>query len=141
MAQREFVADFAKEFQMFPDKIEREVLRPWTQQTIETWSDARARAPVASGDLVGKSNIVEAKVTAKGIQSSVVFRMPYAAKLNDKKANIRLKEVGEISYYHPQKIEKKRKGELGYLDNAVEAGSDYFTDIASRAVSIAFEAI
>jgi hypothetical protein len=141
MAQKEFVADFAKAFQMFPDKIEREVLRPWSIQTRETLSDAQSRAPIASGRLVGSGSMIQARVTNTGIQSSIVFNVPYAAKLNDKNSRLRLKEPGEISYRTPTIVKKQRKGELGYLDNAVEAGNDYFTNIASRAVSIAFEAI
>lgn len=141
MALRETVPEFQKAFQKFPEIIERELLNPWNIETQHTLSDAQERAPIASGRLVGSGARIGAKITRQGIISFLTFRVPYASKLNDKRSGIRLKEAGEISYRTPTVVRKQRKGELGYLDNAVIESEPEFQRVIDNAISRAWDII
>lgn len=107
--------------------------------TLEVLAEAQTRAPVASGTLEGSGSFLQARMTRGGVQSAVLFKVPYARKLNKRDADIRLKEVGETSYYvNGTKVTKRRKGLLGFLDRSVDINKGRFTDISKKSVSKAF---
>lgn len=142
MAKKELLAQFVKKFPKLGDIIEKKVLNPWNIQTIETMGLAGERAPVASGTLEGSQDFLKAKVTATGIQSAILFKVPYAKLLNQKAPKSKLgrslilKNPGELSYrVNKTRVEKQRKGEFAFLTKQTEEDKSIFTKIVSIAVS------
>lgn len=119
--------------------VDNEIVKEWQMESLQVMADAQRLAPVASSTLQGSANTLSAKITDKGVESAVLFKVPYAAKLNDKDSGIRLKNRGELSYYAGgTKVKKAKKGRLGYLDIAVSKGIPFFNKLTQKAVSKQF---
>lgn len=119
--------------------VDDKVLRTWTLLTVEVMTKAQKLAPLASGALEGSAGFLRAKLTPNGVESSVMFKVPYARKLNDKESGIILKERGEISYMVGDTVvKKKRKGRLGFLDIAVNRNQRDFNAILKQEISKQF---
>ena len=137
MASRTLKA-FIKEIPGINDELMKEVVAQWNVETQFVLSDSNKRVPIAAGFLQ-RSGITEAaSFKPTGIQSKIVYNVPYASKLNDVSSGLDLKESGELSYYAGgQRVNKQRKGELGFLDLAVEQASNKkrFIKVVDKAIS------
>jgi len=144
---------FSRNFSNQMLKVDDNLLRNWTLATVNAMTNAQRLSPVASGTLEGSADYIRARVTSSGVQSAILFKVPYAKKLNDKNSGIRLKNKGEISYYVGKKninsttkkgkrggtvVKKQRKGRLGFLDIAVDKQQASFNAFVGSAVSKAF---
>ena len=127
------IPGFTKSLRRMPELLQNEIIKSWNQNTIQTLDDAKQNAPVASGDLEGSGKFLKAKFTPNGIESQIIFSMPYAAKLNTGKLKngkkIRLVKAGETSQrLKGVTIKKQRTGKLGYLNKAVQKNGQFFVD-------------
>jgi len=148
MAKKETFAQFAKNFSTFDNQIDKLVLGDWNRATNISRGEAIERAPVASGNLAGSSDRLEAKITSSGIKSAIIFKTIYADKLNKKNSGIKLKNPGELSYHLKKtgsepatKVFKQKKGELGFLDNAVDSKEHLFIRAIDKAIDKAWARI
>ena len=141
MPSKETLEAFVQNLPKMSPVVQGLALRTWERNTRLTLSEAIKRAPVASGELIRSGGTRKATITPNGIESYIEFLQPYASKLNDNDGDFRLKEVGEISYYTPQVIKKKQKGEKGFLTNAIEQYDDKFADDVLKAISVAWSKV
>ena len=137
-----------KEFKNFDDDVLNAALQAWDKETGYTLGDSQRRAPVAGGFLIRSAIQKKAFISNTGIASKIIYTVPYAEKLNDltyltpSSNKIDLKEEGKISYkVDGMIVKKKKKGELGFLDLAVEDSSQKgrFTKAAGDAISKAWK--
>ena len=129
-----------KQYQKSLDTLSARVLKAiqarWTIQTVQALDDAKEKAPFASGDLIRSGSFKKASISRRGIESRIVFTAPYASRLNDPKSGLRLKNKGEVSYRIAGKdVIKVRKGELGYLDKAVDENEPNFLNLVKKSVN------
>jgi hypothetical protein len=157
MARTEDLKTFIKNVPKWDDLMIKALVREWTAQTALTMEMARNFAPVASGNLVQSSDYKRAKITKNGLSSSYFFKVPYAKKLDDKRANITLKNPGELSYWNysqkvghtgkkkgvrrATRVNKAKKGILGYATRARERNENEFVEEVIAAVVGSFNAI
>ena len=157
MAKKETLFEFVDNFKNLDGVIDKNILKGWNRATNIVRGEAIERAPVASGDLAGSSSRIVAKITPNGIKSAVIFKEEYAKALNDKNSGLKLKSSGELSYvvypekvghvgkkkgvYRGTQVSKKKKGELGFLDNAVDSKEHLFLKIIDDAISFGWDKI
>lgn len=127
MSKKLTIAQFSKRLPTLNKSFLKALSRQWDLETLETLEDSRDNAPLASGTLINSSSTTRAKITNNGIESSIIYKVPYAKKLNDPNSGLRLKEKGELSYtVKGVMVFKDKKGELGFLSNAVSGGFSLF---------------
>jgi hypothetical protein len=135
---------FIKEFPKFGNDITSAVVADWNEETGYVQGEAQRRAPVAGGFLIRSSVIRRAVWTNRGVESKIIFTVPYAQKLNDITEDINLKEKDELSYtVRGMQVFKRKKGELGFLDLAVKNASlkDRFINIMNKAINRAWRGL
>lgn len=125
--------------------VNREAFRKWNALTLGALGEAQSRVPGASGTLEGSGTTLKADLNRNKLQSAIIFKVPYAKRINDKKyrrkdgRKMQLKPVGEISYRVGKTIQTKyRKGEIGFLSNAINAFKPLFSKAAQDSVSKSF---
>ena len=131
------ISSFVKSLPRFSDALMARFLNSWDKNTQFTFAEAQRKVPVAAGELLRSGRTLKAKITSNGVISSIVYAQPYAEKLNDPQANIRLKEAGEFSYYAKgQRVTKRQKGELGWLDKTVDREAKRFLEDVKKSIDI-----
>lgn len=119
MAKKESLETFAKNLHRFNDIILNNVLKTWQNYTFGVLGTAQENVPILTGFLLRSGSQKKAVTTAKGIESQVVFTMPYARRIESGEG-IELKPKG---YKYPHAT-KERKGRTGFLSFAVEKEAD-----------------
>lgn len=137
MATTETLSTFIRNLPSFSNAVKAGFLNSWNKNTQYTLAESNKKIPVASGNLLRSGDALEAKLTSNGIVSSIVYKVPYAQGLNDVNSGLKLKEAGELSYLTPggTKVNKRQKGELGYLDKAIKETANQFVDDISDIIS------
>ena len=139
---KETLQEFVKELPTMSDKLQRMALLEWDEDTLVVKREARQKAPIAAGNLVRSIGKLKARFEKDGIVSYVFAKVPYAYMLETGIApsgkKIHLKDVGEKSYHKGAGLGyqlKHKKGEIGYMSNAVKEHSDLFVEGISRIIS------
>jgi hypothetical protein len=121
------LSDFVKALPRFPKKVRADFLNSWNKNTLFTLAEANKKVPVASGELQRSGVALKAEITPKGIVSYIEYKQPYASKLNDVNSGLKLKDAGQLSYtVKGTRVNKRQKGELGYLSKAIKQEADNF---------------
>ena len=137
MAQKETVKQFSKNWNKFDDLVESALLSDWNKETVEVLNVSSKKVPVRIGDLQGSGKSIFAKITSKGIESSVKYTAPYAMAIEEgiiKGTKIKLRPVGH-SFRADGTQSKRVKGQTHFLRDAVKEGESEFIKITSDAVS------
>ena len=120
---------FIKALPKFSKGVQAEFLNSWNKNTKFTLAEANKKVPVAAGELQRSGKALKAEITPTGIKSYIEYTQPYAERLNDTDSGVTLKEVGKLSYYSGgARVNKRQKGELGYLNKAVDQEADNFVN-------------
>jgi hypothetical protein len=119
MAKKETLEQFANNLHKFSPLIVKAVLKDWQNYTEESFADSQEKVPILTGDLLRSGNFKKATITPKGIESKIVYTMPYAQVIESGERNgkpIELKPQG-FEYSHATKA---RQGQTKYLSSSVE---------------------
>ncbi len=122
MAKRETLEQFAKNLHKFSPLIQQRILKNWQTYTGETFAQSQDEFPILTGALLRSGSVRNAKITSNGIESSIVYNLPYAQRIHDgdEEGNLELKPVG-FRYSHATKA---REGEFLYLEEPARIQRD-----------------
>jgi hypothetical protein len=128
MATRETLEQFARNLHKFTPLITKRILRDWQNYTEESFDSAvnGGQIPILTGTLQRSGAFLKARITPRGIESSIVFSQPYAVTMekgetkSGKEINYRIQgqifNVGKGSY-----ATKQQTGRPGWLSDAIES--------------------
>jgi hypothetical protein len=88
MAKREKLSTFIKNFIRLPTETQRMTIGDWNANTLLAMSLAQKYSPLKTGQLQGSARMLKAKVTPQGIESSFIFAVPYAYRMEKWTGNI-----------------------------------------------------
>jgi hypothetical protein len=134
MAQKESLETFFKNWHKFDDKIIRQAVGGWNANTLITMGRAQFYAPVDKGTLQGSARRVNAKITNQGIQSSFIFGVPYAFRLERGINPVTGKRLNIKTIVNPNARSK-------YAETAVNENERDFIDDVKKAISRAWRQI
>ncbi len=146
MARQESLKEFVRNMSKFDDLVVRGIQKAWQAHTVEAFGLSLENVPIASGNLARSGSFKSAKITARGIQSSIVYTQPYAAKLEkgvtDTGKLLQLKEAGELSYYAGgTKVIKAKKGKLGFVKKAIAKDNASLIADIFKVIGVSFNRI
>jgi len=139
MARSETLEEFTKKLPSFPVVIQKRILKDWQTYTDEVFAQSQNEVPIASGALLRSGSVLNAKITSNGIESAIVYNLPYARKIHDgedsKGRTINLKPAG---YVYPDGTTKAREGEYLFLEEPARTQLDDVTKAISKSISKAW---
>ena len=141
MPQKETLKDFSNNIKKFPKILNRRVVDEWQKYTEEAFSLSLERVPILSANLANSGSFKKATITAQGIESAIVYTMPYANYIEGGKTAkgkpLNYKEVGEKSGPYT----KAQKGQAKFLESSVEDEYDSAIEDVKKAISEAWALI
>lgn len=146
MARKESLKEFSRNFHKFDELTMQGIKAAWSKHTENAFGFALDRVPVAGVILADSGSFTFAKITPQGIESQIVFAVPYAKMIErgtDRNGKaIRLKEVGELSYYAGgTRVNKRKKGEVGFLRKGIKQDTPALINDIFKAVGRAFNKV
>jgi len=135
LPKKETLGQFVKNWNKFPTKLKSRIAENWQDYTDEVFAESQNKVPILSGQLQRSGTIKEARVTRQGVESLIVYNMPYANYIHNgltkKGAVINLTEKGETVRTSAGTFTKARKGEFLFLENpAKELRREAIKDIS-----------
>lgn len=136
MARRESLSVFIKNFKNYGIDVQKSFLKQFNIRTIDVLGLAQSRTPVVTGDLEGSGSYIKARVTNTGIRSAIVFKMPYANKIEN--GDVNLAPEGTVYNTKKGKKTKRRLGQTKYASSAIEDKSDDFLNALENVIDMEF---
>ena len=140
MARRETLEQFARNLDKFSPLIVKRIIRDWQNYTEESFSDSQNKVPILSGDLLRSGSWKKATITPRGIESRIIYTMPYARVIEEGVRDgkpIKLKPTG---YKYPNET-KAREGQFDYLGSSVDANTPNVEKDIFKSIEKAWELI
>lgn len=141
MAKKEELEVFAKNIKRWPKKVQELFTKTWQEYTDEVFGESQNQVPIAGGSLLRSGEVREAKVTSNGIESYIVYAVPYARTIHEGKTSrgkkIDLKPVG---YRYPHAT-KTREGKFKFLSDPMKEAEDELMDSLIEDISKSFDSI
>jgi hypothetical protein len=131
MAQKETFDKFALNWNKFDDKVIRQAVAGWNTNTLLAMAKAQFYSPVRKGTLQGSARRIKAKLTRTGIESSFIFGVPYAFKMEKGVDPITGKELNIRTTINPN----ARKG---YAEQGVSDNEPFFIRDLKKAIGKAW---
>jgi hypothetical protein len=141
MAKQESLQDFVKNLDKFPLLIQKSVVRDWQNMTDNVFAESQEKVPIHSGALLLSGQVVNARITKNGIESSIIYALPYARDIESGKredgTDITLVDVG-VKYNN---FTKTRKGQFAYLSTSIESYEDIVINDIKKSIGLAWDKI
>ncbi len=141
MPRKETLSQFAKNLHKFSPAIIKRILRDWQNYTEESFHLSQNRVPILTGDLQRSGGIKVAKITSKGIESSIIYNLPYAQVIEsgiDRNSNPIVLRPQGFEYPHATKA---REGQFRFLAESVADEEKNVLDDLERSIEQAWELI
>lgn len=141
MANRETLEQFAKNLSKFSPTIVKRIVKDWNEYTVEVHAESQSRVPILSGDLLRSGTFKQAKITAQGIESYIVYNLPYAKVIEEGVRDGKIISLKPQGYVYPDGQTKEREGRFSYLGTAVKNQLPDTITAIKRSISKAWELI
>ena len=140
MAKRETLKQFANNLPKFGPLVTKRILKNWQVFTEESFAGSQEKVPILTGALQRSGAIKTAKITAKGIESTITYNLPYAQVIESGERNGRPITLKPKGFQYPNAV-KQREGQFKFLESAVEDDTPNVIKDIKKSISQAFQII
>ena len=142
MAKVESTETFIKNFGKLDDIIKKQIGKDWNLYTSDAFGFSQDNVPVWTGELRLSGDKLKARITIRGVESSIVYKVPYAGYVHDHPGPLRSVPgpyplwLGKGNGTVKQK--KSTQGEPGFLDKGIKKATPLWYDKILDAIADAY---
>lgn len=130
--------DFARNLNKFSPLIVQRIVRDWQNYTEESFAESQSKVPILTGDLARSGMFKKAAITPRGIESRIIYTMPYAVVIESGERDGKPITLRPAGYEYPHAT-KAREGQFQYLSSSVKANEPEAIRDIKRSIGKAWE--